>query len=284
MKLEPLVNQHCACGENPLWDDARGLLYWCDIPAGKIWALDTASGAHREIYNGPECGAFALQADGSLLLLRTDEIARLEVESGKVTSLKSGVAPGQARFNDCIADPQGRVFSGTLGAQGPTGALFRLSPEGWATEICGGAGCSNGFGFTSDGRGLYWVETTSNSVYLFDYDEATGNLSNRRVWLETPGNMPDGMTVDRKGCLWIAFWDLAHLRRYSPQAELLETVEFPTKHVTAPIFGGANLDELYVTTAGGEAGSTTVDGTLYRLKPPVGGVPRHRARIWLEKS
>lgn len=284
MNPELLINKHCACGENPLWDDQRNLLYWTDIPNGKIWAFDHQNQTHRQIYDGPECGAFLLQSDGSLLLLRTDEMARLDLETGEVLSLQSGFATGFARFNDCLADPKGRVFSGTMGNNGKNdGALFRIDWGGKLTQICGETACSNGMAFSLDGKHLFWSDTTNQTVFCFDYDEETGELTNRRAWLETE-NRPDGLTIDSVGNLWIAFWDLGVLRLYSRDAKWLETVDFPSRHVTAPAFGGPNWDELYVTTAGGgKPDSGELDGALFRLKPAIGGSPEHRSRILLDK-
>lgn len=280
MQPELLINEHCQTGENPIWDAQRNCLYWTDIPAGKIWAFDYASRTHQQIYEGPPCGAFLLQSDGSILLLRTDEIARLDVASGEVSVLKTGVAPGFARFNDCLADPQGRVFSGTMGNQGQKdGALFRIDQNGKTTQICGDTACSNGLAFSLDGQQLFWSDTTNQTVFCFDYEEATGALSHRRAWLEIE-NKPDGLTIDRAGNLWIAIWDLGVLRRYSPDAKVLETVHFPARHVTCPAFGGPNWDELFVSTAGGgKPDSRELDGALFRLKPAIGGLPEHRARI-----
>lgn len=282
MTPELLVNEHCSTGENPLWDAARGLLYWCDIPAGKIFALDLKTGQHKTIYHDAECGAFVLQADGSLLLLRTGDAVRLDPDSGEITSLKTSLVQNTGRFNDCIADPQGRVFSGTVDWSGAMkGALFQLDTDWNVTKIYEGTACSNGMAFAPDLKGLYWSDTTAKTVYLFDYDAETGQLSNRRPWLETPGLSNDGLTIDTNGNLWIAYYDGGFLRHYDARANLLTEVDIPAKNVTACIFGGENLEELFVTTAGGKEGSDTLDGALFRLRPEVGGRPEYPSRLGL---
>ena len=142
---ELLVNEHCACGENPLWDDARGMLYWCDIPAGRVFEWDAVAGEHRQIFQGPEMGAFTLQSDGSLLLLFTGSAARLDPVTGEVIVLKENITSDTGRFNDCIATPRGDVFAGTVDwEQNRRGALFHLDLQGNATSICSGTACSNG--------------------------------------------------------------------------------------------------------------------------------------------
>ena len=112
---EMLVNQHCGCGENPLWDDARGVLYWCDIPAGKVFEWDAVSGDHHLLFQGPEMGAFTLQQDGSLLLLYSPVAPDISnPESGEFIVLKEGIVGNTGRFNDCIATPRGDVYAGTV--------------------------------------------------------------------------------------------------------------------------------------------------------------------------
>ena len=279
---EMLVNEHCGTGENPLWDDARGVLYWCDIPAGKVFEWDAIAGEHRLIFQGPEMGAFTLQQDGSLLLLFTGSAARLDPETGELIVLKEGIVSETGRFNDCIATPRGDVYSGTVDWKERTrGALFRLDLEGQATSICGGTACSNGLGWTPDGDGLYWADSTAKTVYLFDYDRETGAISNRREWLHTPTLTPDGLTTDSEGGVWVCFYDGGMVRHYDADAQLVQQVEIPAEHVTSCIFGGADLDELFVTTAGGKPESHTLDGALFRLQPGVRGLSEHRSKVLL---
>jgi D-xylonolactonase len=200
MKPELLANEHCGCGENPLWDDARGVLYWCDIPPGKIyqWKPD---GSHRTVADlGRECGAFTLQENGDLLLFFSGAASILNPQTGALTPLQSGIVHDTGRFNDCIATPDGRIFAGTVDWEKQTrGGLFGLDLQLNAHEITRGTACSNGMAWTPDNRGLYWSDSTAKTVYLFDYDAHSGTLSNQRAWLETPDFTPDGLTIDRDG-------------------------------------------------------------------------------------
>ncbi len=277
---EVLVNEHCSCAENPLWDDARGVLYWCDIDDGELYQWDAVAGEHRQIFQGPEMGAFALQRDGSLLLLYVGSAARLDPESGELIVLKEGIVSDTGRFNDCIAAPNGELFTGTVDwEQGTRGGLFHLDLAGNATEIFRGTACSNGLGWTPDGGGLYWADSTAKTVYLFDYNAQSGQVSNRREWLHTPGLTPDGLTTDSEGGVWVCYYDGGCVRHYAPDATLIQQIEFPVKHITSCIFGGADGDELYVTTARGNPNSQTLDGAVFRLTPGVKGTPRLRSRV-----
>lgn len=279
---ELLVNTHDQCGENPLWDDRRQLLFWVDIAAGLIRAYDPAEGTYRLVKDlERECGAFTLQADGSLLLLLTDEMGLLNPETGEYRELRRGFAANTGRFNDCIADPKGRIFAGTVDFEKKCdGGIHRIGTDGGARELWRGTGCSNGWGFTPDRTGLYFSDTTAAHVLRYPYDEDTGELGAPDVFLSVPGLMPDGMTVDGEGSLWIAFWDLHVIRRYSPGGELLEEISLPSHHVTSCVFGGKNLDDLYITTAtGGSSNAEPGSGGLYRIRPDIGGSPEYRSNI-----
>lgn len=282
MNIELLVNEHCQTGENPLWDEQRRVVYWCDIPDGEIYELNPDTGLHRLIYKSDiECGAITIQADGSLLLLRTNEMGILDPLSGQYTQLRAGFAPDTGRFNDCIPDATGRVFAGTVD-QAPQmrGGIYCIERNGTSAKLWTGTACANGWGFTPDGTGAYFIDSTARTVTLYQYDAATGALTNPRTWLHTPDDVPDGMVMDRAGNLWIAFYASGHLRHFNAHAELLEEVKIPVNHVTCCMFGGDDLMDLYVTTAAEDKGSPdTADGALFRIRPAIGGVPRYRSQV-----
>ena len=279
--LELLVNEHNQTGENPLWDERRHLLFWCDIPQGQIWSFDPKTGSHRLVKTlGRECGAFALREDGQILLLFVASAALLNPDSGAVSPLDAAFISDSERYNDCIADPTGRVFAGTVDWKKQTrGGLFLLGLDGKTEEICRGTACSNGLGFTPDLRKLYWADSTAKTVFLWDYDAQSGALTNKTAWLETPELTPDGMTVDSAGDVWVAYFDGPFVRHYGPDAVLKAQIEVPAKHVTSCIFGGAEMDELYITTGGGKSGDDSSSGALFRLKTKARGQERFRARV-----
>lgn len=276
---EIVVNEHCVCGENPLYDESRGILYWCDIDPGKIWALDTRSGAHRLIYQGAECGAFTLQSDGNLLLLPGHDALILDVQSGKTTPVKSGIVSDTGRFNDCIVDPRGRIFAGTVDwEQQNRGGLFSLGLYLEAQRICGGTACSNGMAWTPDGTGLYWADTSGGTIYRFDYDAQSGALSNQREWLHTP-EAADGLTIDAAGNLWIAMYNGGCVEHYDANAQRLGRVDLPVPNVTSCIFGGPEFADLYITSAAQSAKENPLAGALFRIRPEIGGQDEFRSRV-----
>ncbi len=278
--IEPIANYHCHTGENPLWDSERALLFWTDIPAGKLFRYNPKSGEHAQMYSGDPVGGFTLQVDGSLLLFRVNEIARFHLD-GQVESLVKDIDDDMERFNDVIADPAGRVFAGTIGQDAQRGGLYRVDLDGSVTRLFQGTGCANGMGFTPDRGTFYWTCSTTRKIFKFDYDQSTGNLTNRRVFLavgEGEGT-PDGLVVDTEGTVWSARWNGYGIYKYSPEGELLEKIEFPVAAVSSLIFGGAELNEIYVTTAQASKQPKPEEGTLYRVRVSEKGQPEYRSRV-----
>ncbi len=284
-ELEAVANYHCQVGENPLWDEREGRLYWVDIESARLFRVDHASGEHECFHRGTSMiGGFSFQADGSLLLFEVDRIALLD-KAGTYRVLKSVLDSGTRRFNDVIADPEGRVFAGTIGTTDESGGLYRIDLDGTVTPLWKGTGCANGMGFTPDLRHFYWTCSTTRLIHWADYERADGSLTNRRVFyraLAAEGT-PDGLTVDRAGDVWSARWGGSSLLRLDASAQVVERVELPVTRVSSAAFGGPELDTLYVTTAGGRADPSddAPDGTLYRFKVPTPGALEFRSRIGL---
>jgi D-xylonolactonase len=284
MEMELIAQFDCVTGEGPLWHPDEQCVYWTDIPQGKLFRYDPQSGKSEQVYSGEQVGGFTIQEDGSLLLF----MARGAVgvwRDGKVATLIDHI-PGEenSRFNDVIADPAGRVFCGTMPSADTKGSLYRLDTDGSLHRILDRTvAVSNGFGFTPDRKQMYYTMTRDRKIYLYDYDAASGAISNQRVFVDAtnePG-MPDGMTVDAAGHVWSAYWDGFCLVQYSPTGRELQRVMFPTKKVSCVVFGGPDYMDMYVTTAGGnnKAENGPAAGALYRLRMGVKGVPEFRSRV-----
>jgi len=255
MEPELIADYACVTGEGPLWHPEEQRLYWVDIPPGKIFRYDPATGQHEQFYQGTEAiGGFTFQDDGALLLFGARGAVSV-LRDGAITTVLPEIAEeADGRFNDVIAAPGGRGFCGTMPTATHAGRLYRLDPDGTLTT-------------------------------LFDFDEATGAISNARPFLDLNGKgeegMPDGMTVDAEGCVWSARWDGGVLVRYAPDGRELLRIAFPARKVSSAIFGGPDYTDLYVTTAGGhdKASNGPGAGALFRLRPGVRGVPEFRSRI-----
>jgi D-xylonolactonase len=276
----PLINLHCELGENPLWNTADQCVYWTDITGGRLHRLNPATGAHAVLYSGPMVGGFTFQAEGGLLLFRVNDLALLKPD-GHVEVVRRFEDAGAERFNDVIADPEGRVYAGTIGRTSTSGGVFRFERDGAATLLWRGTGCSNGMGFSPDLRAFYWTCSTTRRIYAFNYDRATGLLDDQCVLYQATADegIPDGLTVDAEGHLWSARWDGYSVVHHAPDGRVLEAFKFPVAKVSSVCFGGSAFDRMFVTTAGGAAGSRTEDGALYELRCDARGRPEFRSRI-----
>jgi len=282
--IQPVANYQCQVGENPLWDEREGRLYWADVDSGRLFRVDHESGEHECFHrDSDKIGGFTFQEDGSLLLFGSDRIAVL-AKDGQRRVIAEQIDSGMVRFNDALADPEGRVFAGTIGKTDESGGLYRIALDGSVETMWKGTGCANGMGFSPDLRQFYWTCSTTYLIYVADYERETGALSERRIFhrAEREQGIPDGMTVDRLGQIWSARWEGSALLHLNAQGDELERAILPVSRVSSGAFGGPELDTLYVTTAGGTwQGSTPDDGTLYRFKVPVSGAVEFRSRIRL---
>ena len=287
MSLEPqlIADYACATGEGPLWHPDEQCLYWVDIPAGRLFRYFPDTDAHEQVLEGEDLGGFTIQADGSLLLFMARGAVKVWRDGIRHTILDEIPDERETRFNDVIADPLGRVFCGTMPTGDRLGRLYRLDPDGSLALLLEGCGCPNGLGFTPDRRGLYFTDSPKREIYLFDYDEDTGAITNRRVFvrMDEEEGAPDGMTVDAEGYVWSAVWDGNRLVRLAPDGVEVCRIAFPAKKVASVTFGGPDYTDIYVATAGGNDKDSEGPGAggLFRLNAGVRGVPEFRSRIGL---
>lgn len=251
MDIEMIADYACHCGEGPLWHPAEKCVYWTDIPTGRLFRYDPATGGHACVMQDRPVGGYTLQADGSLLLFRDNGNIVLW-RDGAVTATLINEVPEirGSRFNDVCAAHCGGVYCGTM-----NGRYYWLAPDGALTLIRDGYRTPNGMGFSPDNAWLYYNDSGEKRQYRWNYDAATGAISDPVVMRDAsagdPG-APDGMCVDSEGCVWSARWDGCCLLRHRPDDfGVIGTIKFPVKKVTSVCFGGDALDTLYVTSAGG---------------------------------
>lgn len=285
--FELAVDETSGTGEGPLWDEDARVLYWVDIPTGRLFAFDPARSRNTLVHqHDGMIGGYTLQEDGSLLLFG-DRGRIVHLQDGQTRVIVDEIpAEREGRFNDVIADPKGRIFCGTMPSGNALARLYRLDPDGTLALVFDDIGLSNGLGFSPDNSVLYHTDSNRHRIYRLDYDAGTGALSDRQVLIETPddGTVPDGMAVDREGTIWSARWDGRALYRYDAEGQPLGTVPMPVRKVSSVAFGGEDLDTAYVTTAGGQnRGEVEGDkaGSLFRVNLGVRGRAPFRSRIGL---
>jgi sugar lactone lactonase YvrE len=284
LDAEIVIPAQCELAEGPVWDAGRGLLRWVDILPGHVHSLDPATGAHTRFDAGEPVGTVGLTRGGGLVLALADAFHLADHDGQRLRRLGEFSVDGSVlRFNDGKPDPWGNFWAGTCAVDeqaGPPGSLYRLSPDGIVTELFGDVGLSNGLDWTDDRRLFYYADSNSGRVDLFDTDPDTGALSARRPLVTIPAaeGVPDGLTLDAEGCLWLAVWGSGELRRYTPAGVLDTVVRLPARQVTSAAFGGPDLATLYITCA--SEGLTPTEraeqphaGDIFACTPGVPGRP-----------
>jgi sugar lactone lactonase YvrE len=272
-------------GEGPCWDERAQVLRFVDIVGRRVYRYDPGSAATTWVDVAQEVGAVVVCRDGGLLVALRDGIARLDEDTAAVEL----IAPIDAdrpsmRMNDAKCDTRGRLWAGTMAfdATPRAGALYRFDGRGAPAKVMVGVTISNGLDWSADDRAMYYVDSMEG-VDVFKFDAGSGRLADRRrlVSVEPELGIPDGMTVDAEGFLWVAIWGGSCVRRYSPDGELNRVLPMPVSQVTSVAFGGVDYSELFVTTA--RVGLTTAQledeplaGALFVCRPGVRGRPANR--------
>lgn len=248
--MEIFDGRVCDLAEAPWFDERTGRVGWVDIIGRRVLSRDLATGETDEFSTAEDVGAAVPRAGGGLVLLLASGPV-LAGEDGTLTPLASydDPEPGVAvRINDAKADPAGRLWFGTMDRSmaAPRGALYRLDPGGPAPRrMVDGITISNGLGWHGDR--MYYADSPTHRVDIFEYDPAIGDLGQRRpfVLLAHPA---DGLAVDAEGCVWVAVWGAGIVRRYTPDGVVDRELTLPTPQVTSCAFAGPDFRTLIVTT------------------------------------
>ena len=279
----PVSNTRAILGEGPVWHD--GKLLWVDIEGCKAFSHDPATGIDHAIELPERIGCiWPSSTKGKLLCGLQSGLAFLDPATGELDPVADPESDlPRTRFNDGKCDPRGRFWAGTMDMEetAALGSLYMLDEQQNVTRQWQGVTVSNGLAWDPDGQTVYYIDSPTREVAAFDYDPATGAMSNRRIAIPIPEGegFPDGMTIDTEGKLWIALWQGWGVVRYDPKTgERLSKIELPVEKVTSCTFGGPGCDELYITTArihldDRALASQPLAGALFKIDPGAKGLP-----------
>ena len=272
-QLTPPVAYHA---EGPVWSAHWRELRWVDMLAGDVLALG-ADGSIRRTRVGAIAAALRpRQRGGAVIAVERGFV--LESENGHLTRLPELWSDPNVRMNEGGCDPEGRFYAGSMAYDQTPGAatLYRLDPDGTTSIVLGGVTVSNGIEWSPDGSHVFYVDTPTHRIDVFDYDVRRGFTDRRPfVDLTADGLLPDGLTVDSDGGVWVALANGGSVRRYDRAGRLDEVIEVPARKVTACTIGGPEMDTLFITTSreGLDPGEDPLAGSLFRTIVGSIGVP-----------
>jgi len=275
-RAEQLTDPVAYHGEGPVWSPSWGGLRWVDMLAGDVLSLDADGSVSRRHVD--RIAAVVRPRVSAGAVIAVERGFALESPDGSLTRLGDLWSGDAVRMNEGGCDPHGRFYSGSMAYdQRPgAGSLYRLDRDGSVTVVLEGVTISNGLEWSPDGHLVYYVDTPTHQISLFDYDREAG-LTGRRVFVDIPPERggPDGLCVDEQGGVWVALFGGGAVHRYTAKGTLDEIVEVPARQVTACTFGGPGLDQLFVTTSREnlDPGDDPLAGALFGVDPGVTGLP-----------
>lgn len=285
--LEHILPSRNKLGEGPVWDANEQVLYWVDIRNNSYARFDPASGL-QDVYDvGVPIGVLAVRSRGGLVMATKNGFAFWDPKARRLEDIKN---PEQGkpymRFNDGEVDSRGRFWAGSMSEADnpqPEGVLYRLDPDLSIHVMETGLGISNGLGWSPDDRIMYLTDSAKGTIYAYDFDAETGNITNRRVFVDAANEPydPDGLKVDSQGYVWSACWNGAKVLRYTPEGKLDRTIDVPALRPTSCVFAGPDLTDLYITSSRDALTQDQLEnypfsGDLFRLRTDVKGMQQHK--------
>ncbi len=268
-------------GEGPLWHE--NALWWVDIHAGTLNRLNPANGDTSTRPTNDSLGAACPCADGRWLLAQRRGFSLLDWQTGQIEPLASIDLPTEQRLNDGKCDPVGRFWAGSMSEppRHKSAFLFALEADGRVTKVLDGISLSNGLAWSSDGGTMFHADSLEQTVTAYDFECADGTLGKSRVLVRFPESMgcPDGLTIDKENHLWIAMWGGSSVvRLHGETGKILEKIDLPVTQPSSCCFGGAQFDQLFVTSAWSGMSNLQRErdplaGSIFRISTSTSGFP-----------
>ncbi len=288
--VEPVGDVTAALGEGPYWVPEDDCLLWVDIDGARLHRTYFPAAETVTDSPGPVSAAFPAVGGGILIAGGAALTLLFPAERGGqwvARTIADAPARDGIRFNDAGVDPAGRVWAGSMHTTEaePLGELYRLDPGPRLNPVVKNVTVSNGLGWSPDGSRMYYADSPLRRVDVFDYDPATGEAFARRTFadLSDAEGVPDGLTVDADGCVWVAMWGGSALRRFTPDGQPDAVLPVPVSQPTSCAFGGPDLADLYITSARvglteAQLAAQPLAGRLLHVRPGPIGLPSTTAK------
>ncbi|XP_058886332.1 regucalcin-like isoform X1 [Acipenser ruthenus] len=278
IKVQCVVKEKNRIGESPVWEEKEGTLLYVDVSGQKVCRWNPDTNHIQSIQTDAYVGSVVPRRSGGYVIGVGTRFAAVDWETQTIKTIAHvDKDKSNNRFNDGKVDPAGRFFAGTMGMEvrpaeleRGQGSLYTLNTDHSVRKHFDQVDISNGLDWSLDHNTFYYIDSLSFSVDAFDYDLQTGSLSNRRVLykLEKDEGIPDGMSIDTEGRLWVACYNGGRVLRIDPATgKRIETVKLPVDKTTSLCFGGKDYSELYVTSA-----CEGMDDAWTARQPEAGGI------------
>ena len=277
---EAIVRVQALLGEGILWDSTRRCLWWTDIQSRRLYRYEWSGGCLQAVSVPDRVGSLGLVAGSEQLIVAVaDGIGLFDVARGRLTWLdRPGSVLAGMRFNDGKVDRQGRFWAGTMverDAEPALAGLYSIEGGGAARRHLPDLRIANGLCFSPGGRRMYFADSPTRQIVVFDLLEPEGVLGEPRAFARTPkGAYPDGAAIDVDGCRWSAHWGAGCVVRYTPTGRVDRMLELPTSQPTCVCFAGPALDVLCITTA-----REGLDEAALQRQPLAGDVLMYRPGV-----
>ncbi|WP_319229588.1 SMP-30/gluconolactonase/LRE family protein [Draconibacterium orientale] len=282
-QAELVMDTQSTLGEGAIWNYKTGELMWVDIKKEILNVYNPATGYNKEMFTGQMIGTVVPTESGNALVALQNGIYHFNMETGAKKLLLDPEADlPDNRFNDGKCDPSGRFWAGTISTKGDreVAALYRFDPDTTIHKMVDKVSISNGIVWSADKTKMYYIDTPTQKVMAYDYDDATGEILNPEVAVNVPSELgsPDGMTIDENDNLWVALWGGSAVGCWNPASgELIDKIEVPAKNITSCAFGDEDMGTLYITSAREATSKEELEkwphaGGVFKYRPGVKGV------------
>lgn len=278
-----VIDSKSTLGEGAIWNYKTGELLWINSKGEILNFYNPETGTNKEMFTGQMIGTVVPTESGDVLVALQNGIYSFNTDTGsKKLLLDPEEDLPNNRFNDGKCDPAGRFWAGTMSTVGKknAGTLYRFHSDTSIHKMVENVSISNGIVWSLDKTKMYYIDTPTQKVMGFDYNDTTGEISNPKIAVNVPSEMgsPDGMTIDADGNIWVALWGGFAVACWNPETgELIRTIEVPAKNVTSCAFGDNDLETLYITTAREGTSDEELQnypnaGGVFKTRPGVKGV------------
>ncbi|OGT48401.1 MAG: hypothetical protein A3F17_04835 [Gammaproteobacteria bacterium RIFCSPHIGHO2_12_FULL_41_15] len=284
MKILPIWSGVADLGEGCLWHPIQNFLYWIDILHKDLYCYQPKTNKVERWAMPDHISCISpLKNKGHLIATVGNAIVKIELPSGKLTKLQTAIDSNlKQRINDGKCDASGRLWFGTITSDNQiyNGGLYCFDGKNIVKKQSH-LSVSNGLGWSPDNKTFYHTDSTQRTIYSYDFDQASGDISHQREFFSTAHidakAQPDGLTIDSEGNLWIAMWDGWSLLQVSPEGSLIKKIDMPVQRPTCVTFGGEDLSILYVTSASKDFGeaqrlSGAMAGAVFAIETNVKGM------------